>query len=45
MHITLSADTRTRPELTRAALERIVAGLRLVSDPADPATWTADVLP
>jgi hypothetical protein len=45
MHIGVSADTRGRPELTRAALERVVTGLRLVSDPADPATWTPDPLP
>jgi hypothetical protein len=45
MHLSLIADTRVRPELTRAALEHIVTGLRLVPDPADPATWTPDVLP
>jgi hypothetical protein len=43
--LSITADTRGRPELTRAALERIMAGLRVAADPGDPATWTADPLP
>lgn len=45
MHVAVIADTRGRPELTRSALERLVAGLRLVPTPADQATWAADPLP
>lgn len=45
MHLGVAAGTRGRPELTRAALERIVTGLRLVATPADPATWTPNPLP
>jgi hypothetical protein len=45
MHISVTADTRGRPELTRAALERVVSGLRLVPRPTDPTTWTPDPLP
>ena len=43
MHISIYADAR--PELDRAALTRIVRGLRLVGAPNDPARWVRNPLP
>jgi len=40
MHLTVSAIRAGHPELTRAALERVMRGVRLVDDPSRLADWT-----
>lgn len=45
MHISIYASAYDRPELTRAVVERIARGLRLVGSPDRPADWTDRPLP
>jgi len=40
MHVSVSAVRTGHPELTRAALERVMRGVRLVDDPSRLADWT-----
>jgi len=45
MHVLVTGSIKDRPELDRAALERIVRELRMVDDPDRPAGWTDRPLP
>jgi hypothetical protein len=44
MHVQISAVTTGHPELTRATVERLVRGMRLVDQPLQLAHWTSQPL-